>query len=120
MPKDYIDKTKREEEPIFRTRPPPFLDAKINSSCYPVEADWAHLNKDPMMPEYLKMHELNVKIRRQEKNAFIAAKGKGWKIQAQGTSASTAQYVLNMKARTGCEYIIKSIIVQKTIGFEHL
>ena len=75
-------KTKAEEEPLFKIRPPPYLDDKINSSCYPVEADWAHLNEDPLMSGYLKMRELNVEIRRREKNDFIAAKGKGWKIQA--------------------------------------
>ena len=76
-------KPKAEVAPIFRMRPPPFLDAKINSSCRPVEADWAHLNEDPLMPGYLKMCELNVEIRRREKNDFIAAKGKSWKVQAR-------------------------------------
>lgn len=69
--------------PIYSTRSPPYLDAKLNSRCYPAEADSIFISDDPAIPGYVKMRDLNLQARRIEKNDVIRAKGQGWKQQAR-------------------------------------
>lgn len=76
------------------SRPPPFLDAKLNSKCYPTGSDWLDNwlafddGHDTNLPGYLRVRDFNIKLKLLEKKEIFDAKSKNWKeqeISQQGT-----------------------------------